>query len=81
MFKWLGDIPSDKALHFIAGMLVVAVIATAIPCVAPFAIVFGIIAGIAKEVRDEIVYGGFDWKDLVATVVGSLVAQIFVWMN
>jgi hypothetical protein len=56
----LHKIPSDKALHFIAGLLVVAIAATIFPCVADWAIVFALIAGVGKEIRDEIVYGGFD---------------------
>ena len=74
------SIPSDKALHFIAGLLVVALAATTLPSVANWAIVFAIIAGIGKEIRDQIVYSGFDWKDLVVTIVGGAVMQIFIWL-
>lgn len=74
------NIPPDKALHFIAGLLVVAFVATIIPCIANWAIIFAIIAGLGKEIRDELVYGGFDWKDLVATVLGGVVMQVFVWI-
>lgn len=76
------NIPSDKALHFIAGMLVVAFVATIIPCIDNWAIIFAIIVGIGKEIRDELVYGGegFDCQDLVATVLGGTVMQVFVWI-
>lgn len=77
----LHNIPSDKALHFIAGLLVVAIAATIFPCVADWAIVFALIAGVSKEIRDEIVYGSFDWKDLVVTIAGGLVMQVFIWLN
>lgn len=74
------NIPPDKALHFIAGLLVVAFVATIIPCIDNRAIIFAIIAGIGKEIRDELVYGGFDWQDLVATVLGGVVMQVLVWI-
>lgn len=77
----LGGIPSDKALHFIAGMLITAFAAVIIPCFAPLACVVAIIAGFAKEIYDEINYGGFDWKDLLATVLGGVVMQIFIWVS
>lgn len=74
------NILPDKALHFIAGMLVVVFVATIIPCIANWAIIFAIIAGIGKEIRDELVYGGFDWYDLLATVLGGVVMQVFIWI-
>jgi hypothetical protein len=81
MWKWICNIPVDKALHFIAGMLVVVVVATIFPCVANWAVVAAIVAGVGKEIRDEIAYRGFDWKDLMATIVGGLIMQIFIWLN
>ena len=36
----------------------------------------GTTAGILKEVKDEIDYGGFDVKDLGATMIGSLTACV-----
>jgi hypothetical protein len=75
------NISPDKALHFIAGMLVVAFVATIIPCIDNCAIIFAIIAGISKEIRDELVYGGFDWQDLVATISGGLVVQLIIWIE
>lgn len=75
------EIPSDKALHFIAGLLVVAIAATIFPCVADWAIVFALIAGVSKEIRDEIVYGSFDWKDLIVTIAGGAVMQILIWFG
>ena len=34
VFKWLGNIPTDKALHYIAGLIIVAVLATFFPVAA-----------------------------------------------
>jgi hypothetical protein len=77
----LRNIPPDKALHFIAGLLVVALAATTLPSVANWAIVFALIAGVGKEIRDEIVYGGFDWKDLLATILGGVVMQVLIFLS
>ena len=80
LLKILGSIPSDKMLHFIAGMLITAIVAVIVPRFAPLAMTVAVIAGFAKEVRDEIAYGGFCWKDLCATVLGGAVMQIIVYM-
>ena len=34
-----------------------------------------------KEIRDQIVYGGFDRKDLVATIAEDAVMQMFIWFG
>lgn len=81
MWKWLCNIPADKALHLIAGMLVVAVVATIFPCMAEWLVVVAIVAGVGKEIRDEVVYGDFDWEDLTTTIVGGFIMQIFIWLN
>jgi hypothetical protein len=76
----LGSIPSDKMLHFIVGMLITVIVAVIVPRFAPIAMTVAIVAGVAKEIRDEIVYGGFDWYDLLATVLGGVVMQVFIWI-
>lgn len=67
----------DKKLHFIAGLCI---------SVAAMLLYFyyygtvnvlpgigcGMVAGVAKEVKDEITYGGFDKYDMLATWAGSL---------
>lgn len=80
LLKILGSIPSDKMLHFIAGMLGTAIVAVLVPRFAPIAMSVAVVAGFAKEVRDEIAYGGFDWYDLLATVLGGVVMQVFIWL-
>ena len=80
LLKILGSIPSDKMLHFIVGMLITAIAAVIVPRFAPIAMTVAVVAGFAKELRDEIAYGGFDWKDLLATVLGGVVMQIFIWL-
>lgn len=80
LLQILGSIPSDKMLHFIAGMLGTAIVAVLVPRFAPIAMSVAVVAGFAKELRDEITYGGFDWYDLLATVLGGLVMQVFIWL-
>lgn len=73
------NIPKDKALHFIAGMLTTACVAI-IPCLVNFAFAGAIVVGLIKEVRDEITYGGYDWKDFAATLFGGVIMQFFIWL-
>ena len=80
LLKILGSIPSDKMLHFIVGMLITAIVAVIVPRFTPIAMTVAVVAGFAKEIRDEIAYGGFDWKDLLATILGGVVMQIFIWL-
>ena len=68
----------DKKLHFIAGLCI---------SVAAMLLYFyyygtvnvlpgigcGMVAGVAKEVKDEITYGGFDELDMLTTWLGATV--------
>ena len=80
LLNMLGSIPSDKMLHFIVGMLITAIVAVLVPRFTPIAMTVAVVAGFAKELRDEITYGGFDWKDLLATVLGGVVMQVLIFL-
>lgn len=80
LFNFVASIPHDKLLHFIAGMLITALVAVVFARFAPLAVTVAVVAGFAKEAYDEWAYGGWDWKDLLATVMGGVVMQIIVWM-
>ena len=54
---------TDKFLHFVGGACVMAITHSWI--------ILGIVS-VGKEIYDEIVYGGFDKKDLLATVLGGV---------
>jgi len=67
----------DKQLHF----LVSAFIVFAIYAFIPNLLVAGIIAlmvGLLKEVYDEYTYGGWDWYDMLADVIGILVSSAVI---
>jgi hypothetical protein len=68
---------NDKALHFIAGTVIAAPVAYAFGPLAGLAA--GSIAGLAKEVLDQIRYGGFDVADLVVTIAGAAVGAGIVY--
>lgn len=72
-------ISTDKMLHFLAGMSIVGVSSTCMPGIANWAFVAAIIAGVAKEIYDEVSYGGFDLIDLLSTTVGGATMQVLVW--
>lgn len=79
IFNWLGKLPADKYLHFIAGMLIVAVIATFFPMAADQAWIVAVIIGFGKEIYDRYNDGVFDILDLFATWAGGLIIQILIW--
>ena len=64
----------DKALHFIAGFCVFVISSCFISDLYSVAVVF--IVALAKEIRDQIVYRGWDSKDLGATVLGGLTVSL-----
>lgn len=80
IFKWLGNIPSDKALHFIAGLIIVAVLATFFPKAADHVWLGAVILGFGKEIYDLFNDGKFDFVDFGATVLGGLTIQILIWV-
>ena len=67
----------DKKLHFIAG-LCISVVAMLLYFYyygivnVWFGLGCGMDAGVAKEIKDEITYGGFDSLEMYATWAGSL---------
>ena len=75
----------DKKLHFIAGLCISVVamllyfyyygtvnVLLGLGC--------GMVAGVAKEVKDEITYGGFDYVDMLATWLGAIAGAGLVYM-
>ena len=64
-FKKLALIPNDKLLHSFYGTVIYLLLSLFSPI---FAILTVIFVAIAKEVYDEIVFSGFDWKDIIATI-------------
>ena len=69
----------DKVLHFSFGMLIMLLVAIFFPTWLAFLAVC--VAALFKEVRDEIVYRGFDWRDLVITVAGGLLVWVCLLLN
>jgi hypothetical protein len=61
---------TDKVFHFVAGMAILEVVS--IFCPFWVALIAVLLAGVSKETRDQIVYRGWDWIDLLATVAGGL---------
>jgi hypothetical protein len=61
---------SDKKAHFICGLIISFIVTITFYNPSVGFLVGGLFA-LAKEIRDEIVYSGFDYKDLLITVLGS----------
>lgn len=78
--SYIGTITTDKWLHLVAGMLIAAFFAFAIPHTATWCVVFPVAAGIMKETVDQIRYKGWDWVDLAYTGAGGVLIQILAWL-
>lgn len=77
----LAGIPHDKLLHFIAGMIVAAFFSIVIIDTAVFCVVMAALVGAIKEAVDEWRKpGAWSYSDLLATVLGGLPIQLFVWI-
>ena len=70
--KLLYKVGQDKWFHFIAGMIVAAVLAFATGW-AWSALIAAAVAGVAKEVFDIVTTKVYDVKDVVATICGGFI--------
>lgn len=74
----LNKVRRDRLYHFIFGMIIAAfclVVLKMYVCFWPV-----IFVAFIKEFIDLWQDGNFDWIDLLATVLGALVIQLFVWL-
>ena len=79
LWAWLTGFGADKYMHFICGGAVVCIVALW-GLVAPYAWLFGVVAGLVKEVVDYCpcqVVGLLDWT---ATALGALAGQGVGWV-
>ena len=75
----------DKKLHFIAGLCITCIAIILCYCYSGivnlwFGLFFGVLAGLRKEVKDQITYGGFDSLDMYATWAGSLLGVGLIYI-
>ena len=75
----------DEKLHFLAGLCITCV--AIILCYCIYGIVnlwvglfFGVLAGLLKEVKDQITYGGFDYVDMLVTWLGAIAGAGLVYV-
>lgn len=71
-----AGIRRDRLYHFIAGLIIAALFCIVLKI--PVCIVPVIFAAFIKEFFDTWTDGNFDWIDLLATVLGGFVIQLFV---
>jgi len=64
-------IAQDKANHFLYGFLIFIISQYFLNDYLSFGIVFAFAIG--KEIKDQIVYKGFDYKDLLVTLLPSII--------
>lgn len=77
LFERLADIGSDKYLHFIVGMMVATIVRLHVGALAALTAVA--IVMIAKECVDHFIRKeNFDWKDVLAGIMGGVVMLILM---
>lgn len=64
-------IPQDKSNHFLYGFLIFMISQYFLNDYFSFGVVFAFAIG--KEIKDQIVYKGFDYKDLLFTLLPSII--------
>ena len=70
---FLSKISKDKLLHSFYGTLTYIIVS----CFSHDIAILSVIAlTVSKEVWDEKKYGGFDWKDIVATTIIPMMLYI-----
>ncbi len=75
---FLQKIPYDKKLHFIAGMLISLAVSIAINPTC--GLLTSMVAGVVKEIKDYLDYGGPDVIDCLATWLGGGVGYAVAMM-
>jgi hypothetical protein len=67
-------IPLDKANHFIYGFVIFILSNIVLNDVHSLLVVF--IFAIGKEIKDQIIYKGFDYKDLLITLLPGIILTL-----
>ena len=77
--KWILSIPQDKKMHFVMGYIIASFFGLALGM--EWVIIPALFAGLIKEFFDKWTTDVFEVWDLVATILGGLLAQIFVLLH
>lgn len=72
-------IPQDKANHFIYGLIIFLLSNIILNNL--FSLIIVIVFAITKELYDQVKYEGFDWKDILATIISPLILIGFEILN
>lgn len=75
-----AQVPTDKKYHAGAGIIIGSwgtFVGNSLDLKPEYSALFGLgsaaVAGLGKELWDEIDYGGWDWKDFGATMIGGAI--------
>lgn len=74
IFKVMCSIEKDKLLHSFYGTLLFSI--SLIWFSSFFALSIVIVCALVKEIYDEYTYGGFDWKDIIFTIMIPLILTL-----
>lgn len=80
--KILAKFGIDKVLHFLAGWAVTASVYMAYPIDLVLILLIGTLLGLVKELFDKYYRKSvFDWRDMLATSVGSIATILVVLLR
>jgi hypothetical protein len=79
MYQKLQDklvklVPHDKTLHFIVGFFLAIISTHFLSDIQSIGIIF--LIALIKEIRDEIVYNGFDIMDIIYTIIPIIILTL-----
>lgn len=74
IFKVMCSIEKDKLLHSFYGTILFSILLTWFSSF--FALSIVIVCALVKEIYDEYTYGGFDWKDIIFTIMIPLILTL-----
>ena len=64
-------LPQDKANHFIYGFFIYIIACLFVSNLIAFGIVC--LFALGKEIKDQVVYGGFDIFDMISTILPAII--------
>ena len=69
----------DKVAHLFVSYFLLTIFSIVLPLWG--AIILAFLFGLGKELYDQVKYKGFDYKDLIADLIGIIIGVIYVWLT
>ena len=77
----MASIPKDKWEHYACGMVLASFVAVSLHSEGLAPTLAALFLGAAKEAWDSWRFDEMDWLDWLATTLGGLTINVFIWMG